>query len=91
VTTPFEREILTHHYTSGAPFPRPTELYWATVNKFCDMGLLRRVPSFTDHPDGVLPQCVPLEMYMQALAAVPLPERGWVMPDSAHRSGKGEA
>lgn len=38
--TPFEMEILMHHHTSSAKFPRPTDLYWDTVNRFQDMGVL---------------------------------------------------
>jgi hypothetical protein len=82
MTTPFEREILTHHYTSPAPFPRPTDLYWATVNRFCDLGLLRRSHPYpsTDDPSVVLPVDEPMRLYMDALAAVPLPVKKWAIP-----------
>lgn len=81
MTTPFEREILTHHYTSSAPFPRPTPLYWATVNDFCDKGLLGRVSSNDGEIDRVVPIEEPMRLYMDALAAVPLPVRVWAMPE----------
>jgi hypothetical protein len=73
-TTPYEREILTHHYTSWSPFPRDTELYREYVEKFARMGLLR--------VDGgkVEANKEALRTYMDALAAVPLPVQKWVVP-----------
>lgn len=76
-TSPFEREILTHHFTSAAPFPRHTELYEVIVNRFVAAGLLKW-NAMTGIPE---PEPIPLRMYMQALGAVPLPVKRWVMPE----------
>lgn len=77
-TTPFEREILTYFHTGGGhagQFPRPTPLYWYTVERFVDMGILTR----NDIGD-IVPNEEPMRMYMDALAAVPLPVQVWKVP-----------
>lgn len=41
--TPYEIEIVLHHRSSGAPFPRAeAPLYWPTVKKLMDFGILTR-------------------------------------------------
>lgn len=71
--TPFEREILTHHYVSPEPFPRQTPLYWDIVDRMVGAGLLRR------HLGDVSAVEEPLRVYMDALEAVPLPVQVWVI------------
>ncbi len=39
--TPFQIEILLHHYTKIAPFPRISAGYYNEVATFIDKGLLR--------------------------------------------------
>lgn len=74
MTTPFEREVLTHHYVSNAPFPRLSALYFETALRFVRLGLL-----FPQGPNGFRPGPA-LAVYMEALAAVPLPVQKWVVP-----------
>lgn len=73
MTTPFEREILTHHYVSPAPFDRQSEVYWQTVDGFVTCGLLFR------DGDTVSANQIALKVYMDALGDVPLPTRTWIV------------
>lgn len=70
MTTPYEREILTHYYTHyNIQFPRYTApLYAPTVEKFVQLGLLIRDPDGTVRGNDEA-----LTEYMDALANVPLP------------------
>lgn len=75
MTTPFEREILQHHYVSSAPFPRQTDLYRETVDRFEALGLLHRDgDTVTSNDEALAP-------YFAALARVPLPQRVWAVPE----------
>lgn len=77
MTTPYEREILTHFYISSGPFPRAdAPEYRRTVHRFVKLGLLKYDPANNDEwaPIGVKPA---LDAYMAALAAVPLPTCEW--------------
>lgn len=67
-TTPYEREILTHFYTTLAPFPREdAPLFLEVVEKFIDCGLLYR------ENGEIVGSGDALGVYMDALSAVPLP------------------
>lgn len=78
-TTPFEREVLTHHFCSTASFPRQTKLYYETVDKFVAMGLLEWVAR--EESGSVRIRATEgARIYMVALAAVPLPVRVWKKP-----------
>ncbi len=79
MTTPLEREILTHYYVMAEPYQGGSE-NWnpcvsGIVNVFIRMGLLIRC-------DGRLRANEPaLRVYMDTLAAVPLPVQRWVIPE----------
>lgn len=75
MTTPLEREILTHFYVCGAPYDiKGSQLRLNIINRFVAAGLLIR------NPDGVVVgNDLALRAYMDALAAVPLPTQKWVV------------
>jgi hypothetical protein len=78
-TTPLEREILAHFWTSSEPFQRVgAPSCRAAIRKFIKLGLLR-------YDDGGRVVGVPeaLGPYMRALAVVPLPVQSWEVPPSA--------
>jgi len=86
-TTPFEREILTHYFTTsesmfraGDRDARSNLLLHKIEQRFTRKGLLR-YDSNADEIRGV-PEA--LEVYMAALAAVPLPVKTekWEMPSN---------
>ena len=79
-TTPFEREILSHYYVSSAPFRNEGELAVTLVNKFVDLGLLRRLDFPNAYGAKIAGNKEPLSVYMDALAAVPLPVQRWIVP-----------
>lgn len=83
MTTPYEREVLTHHYTCSEPFPCQTILYSQTVERFVELGLLVRAEG-VDRP---LANCDAMEPYMAALAAVPLPVQRWIVPATGEQHG----
>jgi hypothetical protein len=71
--TPFEIEIILHHYGSRGPFPRMlAPLYEPTVAHLVDVGLLDRedFPAVTDQGRA----------YVAMLMATPLPTMKWVDP-----------
>ncbi len=76
MTTPLEREILTHYWTTPGPFPRNTPLICEITGVFIDAGILLR-----DDNGEVRANCDAMEPYMDALAAVPLPVMRWVIPN----------
>lgn len=87
MTTPLEREILTHYWTRATPFlggsEHWTKLHCEIVERFVAAGLLiqNECRNGEDRPDRwISANCDALEPYMDALAAVPLPERRWVVP-----------
>ena len=76
-TTPLDREILTHIYVSGTPFPRDSQGIRTRIKHFAHLGLL------TIDVDGlIIPNFDALKVYMDALGAVPLPvpASSWVIP-----------
>lgn len=86
-TTPYEREILTHYWVSPEPWKNGSEnwrdLDGKIIDKFVRLGLLRQV----QHQEigSVLVSKIvkneeALRVYMDALAAVPLPVQRWVIP-----------
>lgn len=76
MTTPLEREILTHYWVSTGEFPRRGHLTQEIEERFIRRGLLRR------HPLSKKVESVEAAMrvYMEALAAVPLPVQSWSIP-----------
>lgn len=76
VTTPLEREILTHYWVSMHEFPRRTPLIEVIEEGFIKLGLLRRHP-VSNKIEGV---DAALRVYVDALAAVPLPVQIWSVP-----------
>lgn len=82
-TTPLDREILTHYWVSPEPFLKGSENWTQThhdiVNKFLGLGLLRHEDDGTGfHRIRANPEA--LKPYMDALAAVPLPVKKWLIP-----------
>jgi hypothetical protein len=82
MSTPFEREILTHYWTSPGPFPRPTQLYHEIVDRFVKMGLLVALKSPNQYGSLISGQTDPMCVYQEALAAVryPIPIQEWRIP-----------
>jgi hypothetical protein len=74
MTSPLEREILTHYYTTPLPYTTRSLVHVEAVAKFVELGLL------ISDEDGVRADYEALGPYMDALAAVPLPVRRWVIP-----------
>jgi hypothetical protein len=71
--TPFEIEIILHHYASRGAFPRMlAPLYEPTVAHLVDIGLLDRedFPAVTDKGRA----------YVSMLLATPLPTPAWIDP-----------
>lgn len=83
-TSPLEREILTHYYTSPEPYKGGSEhwgkLHSEIVDKFVKLGLLERRPNPATGLLKVYGNDAALHVYMRALAAVRLPEQHWVIP-----------
>jgi hypothetical protein len=79
-TTSFEREILTHYYVYGNseawPEKQRTPFYHVAVKRFLKAGLLR----WDAGNDVVAGNSPALRVYMDALAAVPLPVQTWAIP-----------
>ncbi|HYK50908.1 MAG TPA: hypothetical protein VEU94_14365 [Terriglobales bacterium] len=76
-TTPLEREILTHYWTSPAPFPRcHVDAVREAIERFVGLGLLSYDAAANEYR-GVKDALRP---YMEALDAVPLPVQRWVVP-----------
>lgn len=80
MTTPLEREVLTHYYVSPEPWPRLNIHNRDLIDRFVKAGLLRLTMepnAYGSYVEGVREA---LEPYMEALAAVPLPVQRWVVP-----------
>jgi hypothetical protein len=79
-TTPLEREILTHYWTSPTPFPRcHVDAVREALERFVRLGLLS-YDAVTKEYHGVKEALRP---YMEALDAVPLPVQRWDVPSSS--------
>ena len=74
-TTPLDREILTHYYTTPGPFPRDSPHISDQTQYFLDLELLTK-----DSDGDVVSNDAALQVYMDALGAVPLPVKKWVQP-----------
>lgn len=91
-TTPLEREILTHYWTTPGPYLNGSE-HWlqpqsSAVDRFLRLGLLISV----QEPDGtrhIKPNHDALRPYMETLAAVPLPRQAWFVPETPRISRHG--
>lgn len=77
ITTPFERELLTHYYVSPAPFRRED---FAEITRFVELGLLKRLDSPNEYGATVTGNHEALRVYMDALGQVPFPVQRWVVP-----------
>ena len=76
-TTPLEREILTHYWTSPTPFPRcHVDAVREAIERFVRLGLLSYDAPANEYR-GVKEALRP---YMEALEAVPLPVLRWEVP-----------
>ena len=76
-TTPLEREILTHYWTSPAPFPRcHVDAVREAIERFVRLGLLSYDAAANEYR-GIKEALRP---YMEALDAVPLPVQRWEVP-----------
>ena len=79
-TTPLEREILTHYWTSPAPFPRcHVDAVREAIERFVGLGLLSYDATANQYR-GVKEALRP---YMEALDAVPLPVQRWAVPGAS--------
>lgn len=81
-TTPLEREILAHYAVYGGPYlggdQNWREVHHSIINTFTHLGLL-----YYDVVDGdpvLKGNRAALDVYMAALAAVPLPSLRWSIP-----------
>lgn len=84
-TTPLEREILTHYWSTPGPYLGGSENWKAThgllVQKFVDLGLLVRYDGEDGFPH-IRGNQDALRLYMEALSMVPLPVQRWIIPDN---------
>lgn len=91
-TTPLDREILTHFYVSGEPFPRSSPHINQRIADFVQRGLLIVEPPEVTTIQGlrfssarvpaVHANMEALKPYMNALGEVPLPVQStvWTVP-----------
>lgn len=81
MTTPYEREILTHYFTRAAPWKDGSEnwkpLDHEIIDRFITLGLLIQIHSPETKIEA---NHDALRVYFEALAAVPLPVQRWVTP-----------
>lgn len=80
MTTPLEREILTHYWVSPEPFPRTSQFIVSLHQRFIRMGLLKKLDTENEYGSWVTGNFKALEPYMAALANVPLPVQSWTVP-----------
>ncbi len=82
VTTPLEREILAHYYCGVGPFRKGSENWGPSdsdaVERFLRIGLL--TSGSKNGCATIEPNREALKVYMDALAAVPLPRQQWAIP-----------
>lgn len=81
MTTPLEREVLSHYYVSPDPFPRWTPFISLLVRRFIRAGLLTELDLPNHKGSWVQGNQAALKPYMDALAAVSLPRQVWSVPD----------
>lgn len=75
MTTPLEREILTHFHVCSAPYDtQGSSLRQDIIERFIAEGLLVRGAG-----GKVVGNDSALGVYMDALAAIPLPTQQWVI------------
>ncbi len=82
VTSPLEREILAHYHCSDTPYMGGSENWPSaqreSVARLIELGLLFQTNLGTHWK--VTANREALSVYMDALAAVPLPIRAWIIP-----------
>lgn len=83
MTSPLEREILTHYYCYEGSYKGGSE-NWSSpvreaVERFIKLGLLIHMRSDAGY-STLSANRDALEPYMDALGTVPLPEQRWVVP-----------
>ena len=92
MTTPYEREILTHYYTRPGPWKEGSEnwleLDILTIREFQLRGLL--VSEYVEETglNRIVANEAALRVYMDALSAVLLPVQQWVIPNRAQDEGR---
>jgi hypothetical protein len=84
MTTPLEREILTHYWAYPGEF-RGGRQNWSVgireiVERFIRLGLLEE-KFVSGEGTGIFANQPALAAYMEALAKVPLPVQQWVVPE----------
>lgn len=83
MTSPLERAILAHYYCSPEPYMGGSENWSIPVNqavdRFLEMGLLE-AKAVAGGGVKIFPNSAALQVYMEALSAVPLPVQRWVIP-----------
>ncbi len=81
-TTALVREIIAHYWCYSGAF-RGDEKKWSPAVQQCVEALIRKGMLAKDAEGVIYAASAPCEMYMDALAAVPLPVRSqpeWSMP-----------
>lgn len=84
MTTPLEREILTHHWVTAEPYGEGrtlSKLHHEIMDRFVDAGLLVRLSNGDTEGNYEA-----LSLYMQALADVPLPTKEWAIPRASQET-----
>ena len=81
MSSPMQREILTHYWVS--PEPHPKEHHWRDeIDSFVRVGLLKRNKRPNKYGTCYEANREALEPYMNALGAIPFPilVQQWVIP-----------
>lgn len=77
--SPLEVEILIHYYCSALDFrDLGAPAIKSAINRFIALGLLKHNDG--DEGSQYRPVREALEIYIEAICSVPLPERQWVIP-----------
>jgi hypothetical protein len=84
--TPIEIKILLHYYTMPGDYTGVGEgsvSHEQALDRFLQLGLLER----SNEPGQQYTATEGVKVYVEALMAVPLPERKWVIPGSDRQKG----
>lgn len=75
--SPLEVQILLHYHYSPVDYPHKSEAFDMAMQKFIKAGLFTRY--LNSHPEYVVDHEA-LQPYVDAVTAIPLPERVWTIP-----------
>lgn len=82
--TPFEIEILLYYYYSAEDNcpKKNAPIFKSTIDRFVNLGLILAVPN--QHPMSYTYSAnrEALQVYVDALGAVPLPVKQWMIPNA---------